>query len=89
MIWALLCVAADVHVEDITRIAGADNDRCDHCRDVDRPLHQLSPSVSKKVFSIKGFLLGIIYHLSVILTYILLIIVISMIILYQIYKIIN
>ena len=29
MIWTLLCIAADVHVNDITHIPGVDNDRCD------------------------------------------------------------
>ncbi len=29
MIWTLLCVAADVHVTDITHIPGTDNDNCD------------------------------------------------------------
>ena len=34
MVWTLLCVAADVHVTDITHIPGTDNDDCDqlpHC----------------------------------------------------------
>lgn len=29
MIWTLLCIAADVHVKEVTHIAGTDNGRCD------------------------------------------------------------
>ena len=29
MVWTLLCVAADVHVTNITHIPGAENDNCD------------------------------------------------------------
>ena len=28
-IWTLLCIAADIHVSEITHLPGADNDRCD------------------------------------------------------------
>jgi hypothetical protein len=29
MVWTLLCVAADIHVQEVTHIAGVDNDKCD------------------------------------------------------------
>jgi hypothetical protein len=29
MVWTLLCVAADIHVQEVTHIAGVDNDNCD------------------------------------------------------------
>jgi hypothetical protein len=29
MIWTLLCIAADVHVNEVTHIAGKDNANCD------------------------------------------------------------
>jgi hypothetical protein len=29
MVWTLLCVAADIHVQQVIHIAGVDNDKCD------------------------------------------------------------
>jgi hypothetical protein len=29
MVWALLCIAADIDIKEITHIAGEDNEKCD------------------------------------------------------------